>query len=88
MDVDHSKTRIIDERHSFEVGQSSWDDTETSIRCRYDNDGRFSPYGSSELPIPDLRPLIEVAAENDLLNISECTALIEALTDSLKRQQV
>jgi len=69
MDVDHSKTRIIDNSHCFEVGISSWSKTETSIRCRYDHPetGRFSPHGSSELPLHDLQPLIEVAAENDLL---------------------
>lgn len=28
MDVDHSKTRVISPDHSFEVGISSWSDTE------------------------------------------------------------
>jgi len=88
MDVDHSKTRVIDKSHCFEVGRSSWDDTETSIRCRYDNPetGRFSPHGSSELPLHDLQPLIEVASENDLLSTSQCAAMIQALAASIKRQ--
>lgn len=88
MDVDHSKTRVIDKSHCFEVGISSWDEKEISIRCRYDNPetGRFSPHGSSELPLHDLQPLIEVSAENDLLSKLECAAIIHALAASIKRQ--
>jgi hypothetical protein len=88
MKVDKSKTRVISSNHSFEVGTSSWDDGETSIRCRYDSadSGRFSPHGSSELPLWDLQPLIEVAAENNLLSIRECAAIIEALSKSINKQ--
>ena len=86
MDVEHSKTRVISPDHSFEVGMSSWSNTEKSIRCRYDNAGRFSPHGSSELPLHDLQPLMEVAAENDLLNPLECAVIIQALTASIQRQ--
>ncbi|WP_017221376.1 hypothetical protein [Moritella dasanensis] len=90
MKVDKSKTRIINDTHSFEVGISSWNDEEKSIRCRYNapDSGRFSPHGSSELPLSDLQPLIEVAAENDLLNIPECAAIIEALSKSIANQSV
>jgi hypothetical protein len=89
MEVDPTKTRVIDHRHSFEVGNSSWDPSETSIRCRYDDPttGRFSPHGSRELPLHDLQPLMEVAAENDLLEPSECAAIIQALAASIQRQQ-
>jgi hypothetical protein len=88
MQVDHSKTRVINHHHSIEVGQSSWDPTETSIRCRYDDPatGRFSPHGSSELPLHDLHPLMEVAAQQDLLDSSECAAIIQALAASIQRQ--
>lgn len=89
MDVDRSKTRVIDDSHSFEVGRSSWDNASTSIRCRYDcpKTGRFSPHGSSELPLHDLQPLIEVASINDLLSTSECAAMIQALAASISRQE-
>jgi len=89
MEVDQTKTRVIDDRHSFEVGKSSWDSDETSIRCRYNDEetGRFSPHGSSELPLHDLQPLMEVAGENDLLSPSECAAIIQALAASIRRQQ-
>ena len=87
MNVDPTKTRAISPGHSIEVGQSSWDPSETSIRCRYDGaTGRFSPHGSSELPLHDLQPLLEVAAKNDLLTPHECAAVIEALADSIRRQ--
>lgn len=88
MQVDHTKTRVINHRHSFEVGQSSWDPAETSIRCRYDGaaTGRFSPHGSSELPLHDLQPLMEVAAQHDLLDVAECAAIIQVLAASIQRQ--
>lgn len=88
MEVDQTRTRTIDHRHSFEVGQSSWDSNEPSIRCRYDDatTGRFSPHGSSELPLHDLQPLMEVAAQNDLLDACTCAAIIHALAESIQRQ--
>jgi hypothetical protein len=88
MEVDPTRTRTIDHRHSFEVGNSSWDPAERSIRCRYNDaiTGRFSPHGSSELPLHDLQPLMEVAAQYDLLGTSECAAIIHALAASIQRQ--
>lgn len=87
MIVDHSKTRHISPGHSIEVGGSSWDPDETSIRCRYDlPNGRFSPHQSSEVPLPDLRPMLEVASENDLLDPATCAAIIQALAASIRRQ--
>ena len=87
MDVNPALTRVVAPGHSIEVGTSTWDPQERSIRCRYDGPtGRFSPHGSSELPLPDLRPLMEVAAENDLMSAADCAAIIEALAQSIRRQ--
>jgi hypothetical protein len=87
MQVDPTKTRIISPTHSIEIGQSSWDPQEMSIRSRYDGaTGRFSPHGSSELPLYDLQPLMASAAQHDLLSPNECAAIIHALSDSIRRQ--
>lgn len=89
MNVDHSLTRVISPGHSIEVGGASWDPEETSIRCRYDlENGRFSPHNSSELPLPDLRPLLEVASDNDLLSIEDSAAIISALSTSILRRSI
>lgn len=87
MQVDPTKTKSITPSHSIEIGQSSWDAQEMSIRSRYDGEtGRFSPHGSSELPLYDLQPLMESAAKYNLLSPNECASIIYALADSIKRQ--
>ena len=84
MQVDPTKTHIISPSHSIEIGQSSWDAQEMSIRSRYDGEtGRFSPHGSSELPLYDLKPLMESAAKHNLLCPNECAAIICALAASI-----
>ena len=87
MHVDPTKTKNISPSHSIEVGKSTWDDQEMSIRSRYDGEtGRFSPHGSSELPLCDLQLLMESAATHDLLSPNVCATIIHALSDSIKRQ--
>ena len=80
-------TVVLSPNHSIEVGSSSWDDDDTSIRCRYDGPtGRFSPNGSSEIPLTDLQPIMVVAALNNLLSVAQSSAIIEALAASIRRQ--
>ena len=87
MNPDPTRTRIISPSHSIEVGTSTWDPAETSIRSRYDGPtGRFDPHGSSELPLPDLPHLMDVAATYDLIDPKEYAAIIEALAASIHRQ--
>ena len=87
MKPDHSKTVYLSPRHRIEVGVSTWDGNETSVRCRYDqNNGRFSVHGSSEVPLHDFQPMLEVAARHDLLAADACAAIIEVLSASLRRQ--
>ena len=46
------KTIRIDNENWIEFGQSSWDITERSVRRRKNNAmGKFSPRGSSEIPL-------------------------------------
>src|SRR5436309_2883728 len=57
MNIDPTKTRIISPSHCIEVGDSSWDPNETSIRCRYDSPttGRFSPHVADLVLVRPLR---------------------------------
>lgn len=89
MNPDPKKTKIISSRHSIEIGSSTWDSKEISIRNRYNSkqSGKFSRSGSSELPIEDLVHLMEAAAKYDLLEVEECTAIIEILAKSIQRQR-
>ena len=88
MEVNPTLTQRIDANHQIEIGGASWNEGELSIRRRYDNpnSGKFSPHGSSELPIYALYDLIRVASENDILDPSSCSAMIQSLAESLARQ--
>lgn len=86
MKPDPTKTVQISPTHSIEVGESTWNSAETSIRNRYDASGRFSRSGSSELPLDDLQPIMEAAANHDLLEPKVCALIIEALAKSIQRQ--
>lgn len=67
--------------HRIEIGESSWDKNERSIRWRYDNpnSGKFSPHGSSELPLYALKELIHIAIKEDLFTLGDYSDLIEVL---------
>ena len=87
MQVDKSKTRVLGHGHSIEVGKSTWDDTETSIRNRYSTaNGGFNQAGSSELPIDDVFQIVKVTIEEDLLSPKVLSELVGIVSDSLKRQ--
>jgi hypothetical protein len=50
--------------HSIEIGWSTWNSQEVSIRDRYDShDGHFSNTASGEIPIGDLPDLVRIALE-------------------------
>ena len=54
----------IGPNHSIEIGWSTWNQQEISIRNRYDSpDGHFSNTASSEIPINDLPDLLRVALQ-------------------------
>jgi hypothetical protein len=57
-------TERIDDNHSIEIGFSSWDPEEISVRNRFNSpDGRFDPHSSSEIPIADIPALVRVVIE-------------------------
>jgi hypothetical protein len=74
-------------RHSIELGQSTWDINERSIRSRYETaTGGFNRAGSTEVPLEDLRLMIEHGARHGYWSPAECASMIEALAASIKQQ--
>ena len=86
MKPDPTKTIILGPDHSIEIGESTWDPAERSIRRRYQPGGKFSPHGSSEIPIVDLKIIMEAAAKHDELDPKTCAEIIKALAASAHRQ--
>jgi hypothetical protein len=87
MDVNRSKTRHLGDGHSIEVGGSTWDANETSIRNRYSTvKGGYNVAASSELPIEDTFLLVKTALEEDLYPPARLAELIGTISGSLKRQ--
>ena len=71
----------------FEFGEATWNPRQMSVRNRYPTrNGGFSPRSSSELPIGDLRRIIEAVAQEDILEPEDIAAMISALSDSLGRR--
>lgn len=57
-------TERIDDNHSIEIGFSSWNPEEISVRNRFNGpDGRFDPHSSSEIPIEDIPALVRLVIE-------------------------
>lgn len=77
-----------DPAHTIEVGHPSWDPSQTqySVRSRYPNAAGGFNQKSPEVPLGDLRPMMEAAANEDILKPKEISAIIEALSRSLTRQ--
>jgi hypothetical protein len=87
MQVTKSKPILNCPGHTIEIGKATWDDQETSVRNRYPTKtGGFSPRSSSEIPLGDVKEIVSVVADNDLLDPKVLADMIGALSDSLSRQ--
>jgi hypothetical protein len=90
MNVDATKTIVIDPEHSIEFGQASWDPSEKSIRRRKNNpSGRFDPFSSSEIPIDGHVPISELIVQclrNDLIDRAEMARVFTEIMASGQRQ--
>jgi hypothetical protein len=81
------QVRDLGNGHSIEIGISTWSDGERSIRDRYaTSTGGFSPRSSSEVPMDDLVPMLEFAAQHDELSVAQCARTIAALSMSIQRR--
>jgi len=78
---------MIDEMHTIEFGNSTWNPEEMSVRNRFStNRGNFSPHSSSEISFGDLELIMVEIARRDFLPIN-CTArIIQVLADSISRR--
>ena len=82
-----TKTKNVGTGHSIEIGEASWDESQTSIRNRYaTSTGGFSPRSSSELPINDVCELVKVISDEDLLDPKILAEMIKSISESLNRQ--
>ena len=73
--------------HLIEIGDATWEESQTSIRNRYPTStGGFSPRSSSEIPIGDIEPLTVALADRDLLDVSTCARILGALASSIARR--
>lgn len=87
MKVTKSKPNPKYPGHTIEIGKATWDDQETSVRNRYPTKtGGFSPRSSSEIPLRDVKEIVVVVADEDLLDPKEIAEMISALSDSLSRK--
>ena len=87
MQVTKSKPILNCPGQTIEIGKATWDDQETSVRNRYPTKtGGFSPRSSSEIPLGDVKEIVSVVADNDLLDPKVLADMIGALSDSLSRQ--
>jgi hypothetical protein len=50
-------------KHSIDIGWSTWNADEVSLRNRYDKNGKYSPHASSEIPLGDLQEMMRVVLE-------------------------
>ena len=84
-----SKKIQISENHQIEIGISTWDTTQQSIRNRYNlSNGRIDPRSSSEIPRNDLRRLFIESIRNNLLEPLEQIEILEELIIKIKQSFV
>ena len=92
MEVDKKQTIIIDNEHSIEFGDSSWDNgVERTIRRRKDLNGKYDPISSSELPINghvNISHLIIECLKNDLIFNPNLKLIYDEIVLSAKRQGI
>lgn len=79
--------------HWIQFGVSTWTENEpmsartSSIRrAVYNQEGKFSPHGSSEMPIEDMGLFFRECVKRDLISLDELTDVLDAISSSIKRQ--
>lgn len=77
----------LDNGHTIEVGPSSWDVEDFSVRNRFTNAaGRFNKAASGEIPVYDIHHLVEVAADRDYLEIPAMISMMKSIISALERK--
>ena len=72
--------------HSIEWGDATWNDSEKSIRNRYDNvtTGKFNKSGSGEIPWEDFKLMIKESIKRDKFNNQELGEILDEISTNLK----
>lgn len=77
------------DNHFIQFGSATWSDitnpSESVRRAVYNEDGVFSPHGSSELPINDMGLMIRECLKRDKINIDEMKRIQSEISASLER---
>ncbi|TRX34971.1 hypothetical protein FNW52_12580 [Flavobacterium sp. ZT3R18] len=78
------KTINLGNGHKIEFGEATWDYKTTSIRNRYPTtNGGFSPRSSSEIPIDDIKLLIEESIKNGYISKKDIIDIIKTGLDHI-----
>lgn len=87
--TDHPEYR----NHFIQFGISTWTENlpeteqeESMRRAVYNQDGVFSPHGSSEIPINEIAMLFVKCLERDKIKIHEMDKVLDEISKSIKRQ--
>jgi hypothetical protein len=79
--------------HFIQLGVSTWtqnypevQQTESIRRAVYNEEGKFSPHGSSEIPIEDMTLLIRACIQRDRISPQEMTDILNDISVSMQRQ--
>lgn len=81
------------DNHEIQIGVSTWtennplnEQTESIRRAVFNEDGKFSPHGSSEIPIEDMTLLIRACIQRDRISRQEMSDILNDITASMQRQ--
>ena len=81
------------DNHEIQIGISTWtennpvdEQSESIRRAVYNADRKFSPHGSSEIPIEDMALLIRTCIQRDRISLQEMSEILIDISASLKRQ--
>jgi hypothetical protein len=81
------------DNHEIQIGISTWtennpldEQSESIRRAVYNAEGKFSPHGSSEIPIEDMTLLIRACIQRDKISLQEMSDILTDISESIKRQ--
>lgn len=87
--ADHPEFR----NHFIQFGISTWTENlseseqqESIRRAVYNEDGVFSPHGSSEIPLNEMGMLLRRCLELDKISIQEMAEILDGISASIRRQ--
>lgn len=78
--------------HEIQIGVSTWTEnnskqnqTQSIRRAVYNEEGKFSPHGSSEIPIEDMPLLIRTCLQRDLIENEDMINILRDISESMQR---